>query len=143
MESYPRKPWEKSHDNCKCKDDDHFNSETDGNGSHIACGGWRLPKYNDNDECDDDSDDDDSDDDYLEVCERGADSDGSLEGDGDGGVDGAHHRHVDQAEQEGDEVGEENRLGKIYSATNWVIIRQGKRQSKDKKQRLKEIFNKF
>ena len=52
------------------------------------------------------------------MCERGADSDGSLEGDGDGGVDGAHHRHVDQAEQEGDEVGEENRLRKIYSATN-------------------------
>ena len=65
------------------------------------------------------------------MCERGADSDGSLEGDGDGGVDGAHHCHVDQAEQEGDEMGEENRLGKIYSATNWVIIRQRQRQSKD------------
>ena len=52
------------------------------------------------------------------MCERGADSDGSLEGDGDGGVDGAHHRHVDQAEQEGDKVGEENRLGNINSATN-------------------------
>ena len=52
------------------------------------------------------------------MCERGADSDCSLEGDGDGGVDGAHHCHVDQAEQEGDEMGEENRLGKIYSPTN-------------------------
>ena len=38
MESYPRKPWEKSHDNGKCKDDDHFNSETDGNGNHIVVG---------------------------------------------------------------------------------------------------------
>lgn len=52
------------------------------------------------------------------MCEGGADSDGSLEGDGDGGVDRAHHRHVDQAEQEGDKVGEENRLGNINSATN-------------------------
>ena len=47
------------------------------------------------------------------MCERGADSDGSLKGDSDGGVDRAHHRHVDQAEQERDEVGEENRLGKL------------------------------
>ena len=38
MESYPRKPWENSQDNCECKDDDHLNSETDGNGNHIVVG---------------------------------------------------------------------------------------------------------
>ena len=47
---------------------------------------------------------------YLEMCERSADSDCALQGDGNGRVDRAHHGHVDEAKQEGDQVGEENSL---------------------------------
>ena len=42
--------------------------------------------------------------------ERSADSDSTLQGDSDGRVDWAHHGHVDQAKQEGDQVREENSL---------------------------------
>ena len=42
--------------------------------------------------------------------ERSADSDSTLQGDSDGRVDRAHHGHVDQAKQEGDQVGEEDSL---------------------------------
>ena len=46
----------------------------------------------------------------LEMGERSADSDSTLQGDSDGRVDRAHHGHVDQAKQEGDQVREENSL---------------------------------
>ena len=47
---------------------------------------------------------------YLEMGERSTNSDSALQGDSDSRVDRAHHGHVDQAKQEGDQVREENSL---------------------------------
>ena len=44
------------------------------------------------------------------MSERSTDSDSTLQGDCDGRVDRAHHGHVDQAKQEGDQVREEDSL---------------------------------
>ena len=46
----------------------------------------------------------------LEMGKRSTDSDSALQCDGDGRVDRAHHGHVDQAKQEGDQVREEDSL---------------------------------
>ena len=47
---------------------------------------------------------------HLELSERSTHSDGALQRDSNGRVDRAHHGNVDEPQQEGDQVGEENSL---------------------------------